>query len=60
MGFAIGAILSFLVVVLMITGDVEKVIHFKGILEEMVFTLFVGLLGIVMLGGAVSSILQKD
>jgi cytochrome c biogenesis protein CcdA len=60
LAFALGVILSFAVMVLMVTGDVQKVVHFKGVLEEIVFTLFVGLLGIILLGAAISHILKQD
>jgi hypothetical protein len=60
LAFALGVILSFAVMVLMVTGDVQKVVHFKGVLEEIVFTLFVGLLGIILLGSTISHILKQD
>jgi formate-dependent nitrite reductase membrane component NrfD len=58
--FALGVILSFAVMVLMVTGDVQKVVHFRGVLEEIVFTLFVGMLGIILLGSTISHILKQD
>jgi predicted membrane channel-forming protein YqfA (hemolysin III family) len=58
--FALGVILSFAVLVLMVTGDVQKVVHFRGVLEEIVFTLFVGMLGIILLGSTISHILKQD
>jgi cytochrome c biogenesis protein CcdA len=60
LAFALGVILSFAVMVLMVTGDVQKVVHFRGVLEEIVFTLFVGLLGIILLGSTISHILKQD
>lgn len=60
MAFALGSILSFIVMVLMVTGDMEKYIKFGGIGEEIVFTLFTGLLGIILLAGAVSQILERN
>lgn len=60
MAFALGSIAAFIISILMVTGDLEKVIKFGGIGEEIVFTLFAILLGIIFLGGAVSNLLQKD
>ena len=60
MAFAIGTILAFTVAVLMVTGDMEKIIHFDGVLEEMVFTLFAGMLGLILLGSTISHILKQD
>ena len=60
MAFALGTILAFTVMVLMVTGDMEKVIHFKGIAEEIVFTLFAGMLGLILLGATISHILKQD
>jgi hypothetical protein len=60
LAFALGVILSFAVMVLMVTGDVQKVVHFRGVLEEIVFTLFVGMLGIILLGSTISHILKQD
>jgi hypothetical protein len=60
LAFALGSVLSFIVTVLMVTGHLEKVVHFQGTLEEIVFTFFTGLLGIVLLGAAISHILKQD
>lgn len=60
LAFALGTILAFTVVVLMATGDLEKVIHFDGVGEEMVFTLFAGMLGLILLGATISHILKQD
>jgi hypothetical protein len=60
LAFALGVILSFAVLFFMVTGDVQKVVHFKGVLEEIVFTLFVGLLGLILLGATISHILKQD
>ena len=60
MAFALGTILSFTVVALMATGDAEKVIHFAGVGEEMVFTLFAAMLGIILLGATIAHILKQD
>jgi hypothetical protein len=60
LAFALGTILAFTVVVLMATGDLEKAIHFKGVLEEMVFTLFAAMLGLILLGATISHILKQD
>ena len=60
MAFALGSILSFIVMVLMVTGHLEKVVHFKGTSEEIVFTLFAGVLGIILLGATISHILKED
>jgi integral membrane sensor domain MASE1 len=60
MAFALGTILAFTIAVLMVTGDMEKVIRFEGVLEEMVFTLFASMLGIILLGATISHILKQD
>jgi len=60
MAFALGTILAFTIAVLMVTGDMEKVIRFEGVLEEMVFTLFAAMLGIILLGATISHILKQD
>jgi cation transport ATPase len=60
MVFALGTILSFTIVALMATGDLEKVIRFEGVLEEMVFTLFAAMLGLILLGSTISHILKQD
>lgn len=60
MAFALGTIIAFTVAVLMVTGDMEKVIRFGGVLEEMVFTLFASMLGTILLGATISHILKQD
>ena len=60
MVFALGTILAFTIVALMATGDLEKVIRFEGVLEEMVFTLFAAMLGLILLGSTISHILKQD
>ena len=60
LAFALGTILAFTIAVLMVTGDLEKFIRFEGVLEEMVFTLFASMLGIILLGATISHILKQD
>lgn len=56
----LGAIVSSMVVVLMLSGDFQKSVHFAGIKEEMVFTLFVAVIGMISLGAAISCIINRE
>ena len=57
---SLGTILSAMVVQMMIVGDLQKIVKFQGVGEEMIFTLFVLIIGAICLGLAVSTITEKD
>ena len=57
---ALGAVLSFFVTVLMVTGDFQEVVHFSGVGEEIVFTIFVLALGIISLGMSISCLSGRE
>jgi hypothetical protein len=48
-----------MVVQAMISGDFQKIVEFRGVGEEMVFTLFAIMIGIISLGLTVSSVTRK-
>ena len=54
-----GAIISFIAVVLMATGDLQKIIPFNGSFEEGIFTLFVVLIGVGSSIMAISSLSRE-
>jgi hypothetical protein len=43
----------------MVAGDLQKIVKFRGVGEEMVFTLFAIMIGIISLGLTVSSVTRK-
>ena len=53
-------IISILVVNWMITGDFQKIVHFRGVGEEMVFTLFAMVIGLISLGMTISCLTNKE
>lgn len=55
-----GTILCIIGVQSMVSGDLQKIIKFRGVGEEMIFTLFVLIIGAICLGLAVSTITEKD
>jgi len=55
-----GTILCILGVQSMVSGDLQKIVKFRGAGEEMIFTLFVLMIGAICLGLAVSTIIEKD
>lgn len=57
---ALGTIVSAIVVVLMVTGDLQKQVKFAGVAEEMAFTFFVVLIGIISLGMSISCLSSRD
>jgi hypothetical protein len=57
---SLGAIVSAMVVQAMIAGDFQKIVQFRGVGEEMIFTLFVLMIGAICLGLTVSTIAEKD
>ena len=44
----------------MVTGDFQKVVKFRGVGEEMVFTLFVVINGLISLGMTISTLVRRD
>lgn len=57
---ALGAILSVAMVVLMVSGDLQKVVHFRGVDEEIVFTFFVIMMGGISLTSAISCMVNRE
>jgi len=57
---SLGTIICAMVVESMISGDFQKIVKFRGVGEEMVFTLFVIMIGIISLGITVSTVTRKD
>ncbi len=57
---SLGTILCIIVVQSMVSGDLQKIVKFRGVGEEMVFTLFVIMIGIISLGITVSTVTRKD
>ena len=55
-----GTILCIMGVQSMVSGDLQKIVKFRGVGEEMIFTLFVLMIGAICLGLAVSTIIEKD
>lgn len=56
----LGTIVCAMVVNWMITGDFQKVVRFRGVGEEMVFTAFVVIIGLISLGMTISTVINKD
>ena len=56
---SLGTILSAMVVQMMIVGDLQKIVKFRGVGEEMVFTLFAIMIGVIMLGLTVSTVTRR-
>jgi len=57
---ALGAVLSTVVVVMMVSGDLQKYVKFSGVGEEIVFTFFSILIGIISLGMSISCLPSRD
>jgi hypothetical protein len=57
---SLGTILCIIVVQSMVSGDLQKIVKFRGVGEEMIFTLFVLMIGAICLGLTVSTIAEKD
>ena len=55
-----GTILCIMGVQSMVSGDLQKIVKFRGVGEEMIFTLFVLIIGAICLGLTVSTITEKD
>ena len=56
---SLGTIISSGVVQMMIVGDLQKIVKFQGVGEEMVFTLFATMIGVISLGLTVTSVIRK-
>ena len=56
----LGTIVCVMVVNWMIMGDFQKIVKFRGVGEEMVFTLFVAMIGILSLALTISSVTTKE
>lgn len=56
----LGTIVCVMIVSWMVTGDFQKIVKFRGVGEEMVFTLFVAMIGVISLALTVSSITTKE
>ena len=56
---SLGTILSAMVVQMMIVGDFQQIVKFRGVGEEMVFTLFATMIGIISLGLTISTVTRR-
>lgn len=56
---SLGTIISAGVVQMMIVGDFQQIVKFRGVGEEMVFTLFATMIGVISLGLTVTSVIRK-
>jgi len=56
---SLGTIVCAMVVEAMIAGDFQNIVHFRGVGEEIVFTLFVIVIGAISLGLTVSTVTRK-
>ena len=56
---SLGTIVAAMVVQAMIAGDLQKIVKFQGVGEEMVFTLFAIMIGIISLGLTVTSFTKR-
>ena len=54
-----GTILCIIGVQSMVSGDLQKIVKFRGVGEEMVFTLFAVMIGVISLGLTVTSVVRK-
>lgn len=57
---ALGTILSVSTVVLMVSGDLQEVVHFRGVDEEIVFTFFAIMMGAISLASAISCMVNRE
>ena len=57
---SLGTILCIIVVQSMVSGDLQKIVKFRGVGEEMIFTLFVLMIGAICLILTVSTVSGKD
>jgi hypothetical protein len=56
---SLGTIVAAMVVQAMIAGDLQKIVKFQGVGEEMVFTLFALMIGVISLGLTISTVTRK-
>lgn len=56
----LGTIVCVMIVNWMVTGDFQRVVHFRGVGEEMVFTLFVTTIGTISLALTISTITTRE
>lgn len=57
---ALGAIASNTVLIMMLSGDFQKFVPFAGIGEEVVFAIFVIVIGMLSLMGSISLAIEID
>jgi uncharacterized membrane protein len=57
---ALGTIVSTLIVFMMIMGRLQEKIQFSGIFEELAFSFFAVVIGLISLIGTVSAVVKKD
>ena len=60
MGAMIGSFVSAFVAYSMVVGDIQKIVKFRGISEEIFFTFIVIAIGMIFLTIAISSLISKD
>lgn len=56
----LGTIVCAMIINWMIMGEFQKIVKFAGVGEEMVFTLFVAMIGIISLALTVSTITTRE
>jgi hypothetical protein len=56
---SLGTIVAAMVVQAMIAGDLQKIVKFRGVGEEMVFTLFATMIGVISLGLTISTVTRR-
>jgi hypothetical protein len=59
-GGTLGTITCAMIVNWMVTGDFQRVVHFRGVGEEMVFTLFVLMIGVISLAMTISTLTTRE
>jgi hypothetical protein len=57
---SLGTILCILVIQAMVAGDFQKIVKFRGVGEEIVFTFFVVMIAAISLGLTISSLGRKE
>lgn len=56
---SLGTIISAGVVQMMIAGNFQQIVKFRGVGEEMVFTLFATMIGVISLGLTISTVTRR-
>jgi hypothetical protein len=59
-GGTLGTITCAMIVNWMVTGDFQRVVRFRGVEEEMVFTLFVLMIGVISLALTISTLTTRE